>query len=193
RDAADEAIGIVRRRAVEREHAAGFRIERDRAALQRIGEQGRGVLLQLEVDVRVERRTGLGQQVLSRAGFTHDAPAGIYLHEADALRAAQRILVLLFEAALAYLLAGFVSAIVRRRELGFGDFADVSHEGRDRGAVRIVAFGRRLNDQPWKLYARLLEHRDDVERRVRQHDGGAIRCAPIPPNGKVDLFRAERD
>src|SRR6185437_16576896 len=53
-NAPDELVGIERRRAVKREDGAGSRVERDRAALQRVGEQRRGVLLQLEIDVRVE-------------------------------------------------------------------------------------------------------------------------------------------
>ena len=48
------------------------------------------VALQVEIDVRVERRPGLRRQILARAGFAHDAAARVHLDEAHAFAAAQR-------------------------------------------------------------------------------------------------------
>ena len=80
---------------------------RHRAALQRVAEQRRREALQIEVDVRVQRRRAdSGADRAAAACLAHDAAARIDFDEVRAFLAAQLRLVLLLEPALADLLPG---------------------------------------------------------------------------------------
>ena len=116
---ADEPVRVERRRAVEREHAARLRVERDDAALKRVAEERCGEPLEVEIDVRVERRRGEREEVLPRPGLAHDAAARVHLDEANAFLSAQLLLVLLLEPALPDLLAGLVALVLRSARAPF--------------------------------------------------------------------------
>ena len=175
------------------QHGAAPRIQRHHPADQRVAEQLDRELLQVEVDVRVHRRRGLGQQVLPRPGLAHYASACVHLHEPRSLAPAKLALVLPLQPVLPHLLARLVAAERGTGEFVLVDFTRVSDERGDRRSVGVVPFWRALDDQPRELHPVLLEHRHHVEGRVGEDHGGPVGRAAETPDRLVDLLRRERD
>ena len=193
RNPANKAVRVVARRRVEGEHAAGFRVDRDRSALQRIAEDLRGEALQRQIDVRVQWIRGLRRHLVACAGLAHHTSERVHLDVAYALSTAESRFVLTLESVLSNLLPGLVSLVAWHRELGLGDFAHVANERSDHRAIRIVALGCRLDDQPGKINAALLEHGHDIERGVGEYRGRPVPRTLVAPNSEVDLFVGERN
>ena len=135
----------------------------------------------------------MGKEILPGPRLTHHTPERIDLHEAHALTSAELRLVFLLEAALPHLLPCLVALILGRCELLLRDLAHVADERRDRGPGRIVALGRRLNDEPGELDAMLLQHRHDIERRIGEHHGRPVGRASVAAHRRFDLIGVERD
>ena len=144
RNAADEAIAVPARRAVQREHAAGLRIDRHRATLQRVAEDAGDEALEIHVDVRVQIGSRHRRQILASARVLHDAAARVHFDELAAFLAAQDRLVLLLEPLLAHLLPRLVVLERRLRQFLFAHFARVAHERCDDRTVGIEAARRTL-------------------------------------------------
>ena len=191
--ATDESIAVEARRAIEREHAARLRVDRDCASLKRVAEDARNELLEIQIDVRVQVGARLRNLILLRAGIPDDASTRVHFDELESLLASEHRLILLLESLFADLLARLVVSEGALREFCLAHFADVPDERGDRGPVWIESARRALDDQPRKLRTVLLEDAHDVERRVGDDHSGTGRRAPKTPQRLLDLPRRKTD
>jgi hypothetical protein len=132
---AGEEVGVVGGGAGEGEDFAAARIEGDSGA--GFPQEGLlGGLLEMEVEGEGEVAAGAGRDALQGA---QGAARGVHLDQVKAIGAAQEVLVLLLEAALADEVAGAVVGGGRGGELAGVNLADeAKHVGAD-GAVGVAA------------------------------------------------------
>src|SRR2546423_521896 len=98
---------------VQRQHLAGGRIDCDSTALQGVRENADHELLEIQIDVRVQRRSAYWIEVGSRTFSAHRTPTRVDLVEANAFLAVKNRLVLLLEPRFPDLLSRLVVRVLR--------------------------------------------------------------------------------
>ncbi len=90
------------------------------------------------------------------------------------------------------LLAGPVILVGLGRELGFVDLPGVADNRRDGLPIGVLSLGRRLDHEVREPAPFLLEHRDLLERRVREDERRPRRRHPESPDDDVDRAIRQR-
>ena len=186
-DAPHEPVGIEGRRTVEREHAAGRRIERDERAAHAFGEDLRHVPLEIQVEVEREIAPRDGRQVALLRQPALDAPECIHFEVAHAGLAADQALVVTLDPSLPDPAPLPVAPEFGQLELGFADLRDVADQVRD-GVARRVMAPRVLEDEhAGEQEAPLLQARHAPGRGVGGDHHGQVRLAAIAREREPDL------
>src|SRR5947207_2689970 len=191
RDSARKLVRVPARCAVEREYFSGAWVDRDGAALQRIGKDSRHEFLEVQIDVRVKRRCAFRAEIGTRSFTAHRPSARIHLVESDSFATVENVLILLLESGLTNRLAGLVARVFGIVELRVGDLAGVTDERSHDRPIRIVAFRDRLDDETREIEPMLLENRHNVDRRVGKNCSRPCRRSAISSDREVDVVLSE--
>ena len=190
-DAADETVGVEAGRAVERQDLTGVGVQgHHRAALAR-REDPRDVALEVEIDRRVHGLARLGAQPGRRRRVAHDVSQRAHLHEAHAVGAPQRVVILALEAVPPDLGSGAQSGALA--QLLLGHLAHVAEQMRGDAAVGIVALGLGLDYETRHEEPALFQLRHYGERRVGHDQRRLVGCATEPRDHALDPRAVQSD